>query len=316
MHYIGVDLGGTNIKVGLVDAEGKIIHKDSVPTLREREYDEIVRDIGMLILKVIKEAGLEQKDVESIGFAAPGIANDKDGTWVYSNNLKFINVPVKKELEKYINKPIYLENDANAAGLAECVAGAAKGVQNSVTVTLGTGVGSGVVINGRVYSGFNGAAAELGHMIIAMDGEQCTCGRKGCFEAYGSATALISQARKAAKANPESKLNSIVNGDLEQIEAKTVFDAAQMGDTVAADVVEKYISYLAEGLTNIINIFQPEILCIGGGVCKQGENLLRPLREKVFSRAYASGLVPACKIKLAELGNDAGIIGAAMLGKK
>lgn len=315
MYFIGVDLGGTNIKVGLVDAEGRIIRKDSVPTFREREYPEIIKDTAVLIEKVVKDAGLALDDIESIGFASPGIADAKNGVLVYANNLKFFNVPIRKELKKYINKPIYLENDANAAGLAECVVGAAKGVANSITVTLGTGVGSGIVIDGKVYSGFNNAGAELGHMVIAMDGEQCSCGRKGCFEAYGSATALIGQAKKAAVENPDSKLNSIVNGNLEQIEAKTAFDAAHLGDEVALKVIDKYITYLAEGLANIINIFQPEVLCIGGGVCMQGEYLLAPLRKKVFERAYGLDSVPKCDIRLAQMGNDAGIIGAAMLGK-
>jgi len=315
MYYIGVDLGGTNIAVGLVDNDGKIVHKDSVPTLREREYTEILKDTAMLILKVIEEADVDFKRVRSIGVGCPGTPNKKDGILIYANNLKFNNAPLRMELQKYIDIPVYIDNDANVAALAESVAGGAKGAADSVTITLGTGVGSGVVINGKVYSGFNDAAAELGHTVITMDGEDCTCGRKGCWESYASATALIRQTKAAAIANPSSKLNSILGGNLDKIEAKTAFDAAQMGDEVALKVIDQYISYLSEGLANIINIFQPEILCIGGGICKQGEYLLKPLREKVSSKVYSSNLIPQCQIKVAQMGNDAGIVGAAMLGK-
>lgn len=315
MYYIGVDLGGTNIAVGLVDNCGRIVHKDSVPTYRDREYPEILKDTAMLILKVVKDAGTDINNVKSIGFVSPGIPNIKEGIWIYANNVKFNNTPIKDELQKYINLPVFLENDANAAALAESVIGGAKGVNHSITITLGTGIGGGIIIDGKAYSGFNNAGAELGHMVISMEGEECTCGRKGCWEAYASATALIRQTKTAAIANPDSKLNSIVGGNLDKIEAKTAFDAAQMGDEVALKVIDKYISYLSEGLANIINIFQPEILCIGGGISKQGEYLLKPLREKVFSKVYSSNSIPNCQIKVAQMGNDAGIVGAAMLGR-
>lgn len=315
MYYVGIDLGGTNIKVGLVDENGKIICKDSIPTLREREYPEILKDMAMLTLKVIQDAKVDIKDVKSIGIGSPGTPNCEEGILVYTNNLKFRNVPMRAEIQKYIDLPVYINNDANVAGLAESIAGAAKGVKHSVTITLGTGVGGGVVIDGKVYSGFNNAAAELGHMVIVSNGEQCTCGRKGCFEAYASATALIGQTIKAAQANPNSIINQLVQGDMSKIEAKTAFDAAKQGDVTAINVVNQYIEYLAEGIGNIVNIFQPEVIAIGGGVCNQGEYLLKPLRAKVSERVYSVEDLPQTEIKVAELGNDAGIIGAAMLGK-
>lgn len=315
MYYIGIDLGGTNIAVGLVDDKGNIIYKESVPTLREREYSEIIKDMAVLALKVIKEAGVDLKDVKSIGVGAPGAINSLDAVLIYANNLKFDNVSIRNELNKFIDLPIYLDNDANVAALAESVAGAAKGVKHSITITLGTGVGSGVVVDGKVYSGFNNAAAELGHMVIIQNGAACTCGRKGCWEAYASATALIEQAREAAFENPNSLLNTLVEGDLSKLNAKIPFDAAKQDDEAAIKVVNQYINYLAEGLANIINIFQPEIVAIGGGVCKQGEYLLKPLRERVKERIYCVAGMPITEIKVAQMGNDAGIIGAAMLGR-
>jgi glucokinase len=315
MYYIGIDLGGTNIAVGLVDQEGNIIHKDSVPTLNEREYPEIIKDMAMLSLKVIHDSGVPLKDVKAIGVGSPGTPNNDQGILVYANNLKFRNVPMRAEMHKYIDLPVYLDNDANAAALAESVAGACKGARHSVTITLGTGVGTGVVIDGKVYSGFNNAAAEMGHMVIVVDGEQCTCGRKGCWEAYASATALIRQTKNAAMANPDSLINQLVNRELSKVNAKTPFDAAKQGDNIGQQVVEQYIKYVAEGLANVINIFQPEIVAIGGGISKEGEYLLTPLRKLISERVYTLEGVPQTKIVAARLGNDAGIVGAAMLGK-
>ncbi len=314
LYYIGIDLGGTNIAVGLVDENGWIIKKESIPTMRERSYQEILKDMAILSLKVIKDARLEVGDIKSIGIGSPGTTNKKEGVIVYTNNLPFKNVPIRTEIQKYINLPVILDNDANCAALAESVAGAAKGVEHSVTITLGTGIGGGVVINNRVYSGFNDSAAELGHTVIVCDGELCTCGRKGCWEAYASATALIRQTRVAALENPKSIINRLVNGEHSQITAKTSFDAAKQGDETGLKVVNQYIQYIAEGLVNVINTFAPEVVVIGGGVCKEGEYLLKPLREMVRRDVYFKE-EPQTQIKVAKMGNDAGIIGAAMLGR-
>jgi glucokinase len=314
MYYIGIDLGGTKIAAGLVDEKGVLIHKDSIPTKREREYGEIIKDMAMLSLKVIKDSGYDIKDIKSIGIGSPGTPNSKDGILVYNCNLGFRNVPVRTEMQKYIDLPVYLENDANCAALAESVAGAAKDVDDSITITLGTGIGGGIILNRKIFSGFNNAASEIGHTVIISDGEQCNCGRKGCWEAYASATALIRQTRDAAKKNPESKINSLIDNDLSNIDAKTAFDAAKLGDETGKKVVGQYIKYIAEGLTNAINTFSPEVVVVGGGVCKEGEYLLKPLREKVDNDIYCKE-VAKTQIRVAEMGNDAGIIGAAMLGK-
>ncbi|MFZ5987397.1 MAG: ROK family protein [Bacillota bacterium] len=315
MYYVGIDLGGTNIAVGLVDEDGKIIHKDSVPTFRERPYQEIIKDMAMLTLKVINDSGVSIDQVKNIGVGSPGTPNCKDGILVYNCNLNFRNVPIRAEIQKYINLPVYLDNDANCAALAESVAGAAKGAKHSVTITLGTGIGGGVVIDGKTYSGFNYAGAELGHTVMVVDGEQCTCGRKGCWEAYASATALIRQTKAAAQENPESLINKLVNGDLSRIDAKTAFDAAKQDDETGEKVVKQYIKYIAEGLIDMINIFMPEVLVIGGGVCKEGEYLLKPLRELIKQGVYSKEEIPQTELRTAQMGNDAGIVGAAMLGK-
>ena len=315
MYFVGIDLGGTNIAVGLVDEQGKIIHKDSIPTHRERPYAEILKDMAMLTLKVIKDAGVNLDEVAHIGVGSPGTPDCDNGILVYNNNLNFHNVPIRTEIQKYIDKPVYIDNDANCAALAESVAGAAKGVNHSVTITLGTGIGGGIVINGKTYSGFNFAGAEIGHTVIMCDGEQCTCGRKGCWEAYASATALIRQTKKAAQENPESLINKLIGGDLSKVDAKTAFDAAKQGDQIGESVVRQYIKYIAEGLINVLNTLMPEVLVIGGGVCKEGEYLLKPLRELIKEGVYSGDSIPQSTLKTAQMGNDAGIVGAAMLGR-
>lgn len=315
MYYVGIDLGGTNIAAGLVNKAGEIIYKESVPTNAQRPYTEIIKDMADLTLKVIKEAGVNIDEVEKIGIGSPGTPNCKEGILVFSGNLNFRNVPIKAELQKYIDLPVYLDNDANCAALAEGVAGSAKGTKHSVTITLGTGIGGGVIIDGKIYSGFNFAGAEIGHMVMNCDGVQCTCGRKGCWETYASATALIRQTTKAAQENPDSIINKLIEGDFTKINAKTAFDAAKQGDEIGNRVVQQYIKYIAEGLINVINIFMPEVVVIGGGVCKEGEYLLKPLRELVYAGVFSREEIPQTQIKTALMGNDAGIIGAAMLGE-
>ncbi|TYQ15150.1 UNVERIFIED_CONTAM: glucokinase [Acetivibrio alkalicellulosi] len=313
MYRVGIDLGGTNIAAGVVRDDGVIMCKDSVPTQRERTYREIIKDMATLTMEVVKKSGVGIENIKSIGVGSPGTPDCKDGVIVYNNNLNFRNVPIRAIMQEYIDLPVYVDNDANCAALAESVAGAAKGTGSSVTITLGTGIGSGIIIDGKAYSGFNCAGAELGHTVIIYDGEQCTCGRKGCWEVYASATALIRQTKRAAEQNPDSAINSLVEGDMSKIDAKTAFDAAKMGDQIGQNVVNQYIRYIGEGIINVINIFMPEVLVIGGGVCKEGEFLLKPLRDIVKEGVYSKEEIPQTQIKTAQMGNDAGIVGAAML---
>ncbi len=315
MYYVGIDLGGTNIAAGIVDAEGRIIKKGSVPTGRERSSLDIIKDMCDLVLSLMKDLGITEKDLHSIGIGSPGAPDRKNGVILYANNLPFRNVPMRDEIQKIINVPVYLENDANCAAIAESVAGAAKGAEYAVIITIGTGIGGGVIINNKLYTGFNGAAGELGHVVLMLSGEACSCGRNGCWEAYSSATALIRQTKQAAIENPQSKIMELCGGDLNKIDAKTAFDAARLGDETGIGVVDRYVDYLADGLANMVNIFQPNIIAIGGGVSKEGENLLAPLREKMKGRTYcAQGLEPT-QLVVAKMGNDAGIIGAALISK-
>jgi len=315
--YLGIDLGGTNIAAGLVDDNCKIIRKNSVPAGRTRPFHEIVKDMIELSQKIIKEEGLEDSDVEKIGIASPGIANNEKGEIVYASSFPdFRNAPVAKEFKKYFpESEVYLENDANAAAFGEMMAGAAKGKSNTVAVTLGTGVGGGIIIDKKIYSGFNNAGGEIGHKVIVCDGLECECGRRGCWEMYASGSALIRQTKEAAKANPQSLINIITNGNLEKINGKMVFDAADKGDVTANEVISKYIKYISVGIVDIINVFRPEVIVIGGGISGQGERLLSPIRECAQKESYGQ-VDRETEIVAAALGNDAGIIGAAMLWRQ
>ena len=313
-YYVGIDLGGTNIKAGIVTEEGKMLNKQSIKTHAERPMEEIIKDMGELTLKVIEEAGLKEADVTAIGIGSPGTPDNKAGALVYANNLPFNMAPMRRLIREVVDLPVYIDNDANCAGMAEAVAGAAKGIKDSVTITLGTGIGAGVIIGGRIYSGFNQAGSEFGHTVLVSGGLQCSCGRKGCFEKYGSASALVRMTKEAAEANPDSELNKVIEEE-GKINAKIAFIAMRRGDKVAAQVIDEYTDYLADGLANAINTFMPEVLVVGGGVCNEGDPLLVPLQEKTMSRPYFGPGVRKTQIKLAEMGNDAGIVGAAMMGK-
>ena len=313
-YYCGIDLGGTNIKAGIVDGEGKLLNKLSIKTRAERAMEEIIHDMGQLAADAIKDAGLEVKDIEAIGIGSPGTPDNDEGLLVYSSNLPFNKAPMRKLIREVIDLPVYIDNDANCAAMAEAVAGAGKGAKDSVTITLGTGVGAGVIINGRIFSGFNQAGSEFGHTVLVSGGVQCGCGRKGCFEQYASASALARMTRAAAEANPDSLLNKVKEQEGEW-NARIAFIAMREGDKVAEQVVDQYTDYLADGLANAINTFMPEVLVVGGGVCGEGDPLLIPMREKTMSRPYFGPGVPKTRIELAQMGNDAGIVGAAMMGK-
>lgn len=315
MYNIGIDLGGTNIAAALVDEQGTIIRKDSVPTLRERDYTAIVKDMAMLALKVIEDEGIKPEDVHSVGIGSPGTPDTEKGLIVYANNLKFNNTPIREEFVKYFDIPVYIENDANAAAYGEFISGVGRKYKDFVAVTLGTGVGGGIIVQENIITGSYHGGAELGHMVIDMNGATCSCGRRGCWEAFSSATALIGKAKEAAAAHPESTLNTLVEGNLENMNAKIPFDAAQAGDVIAQEVIDWYIHHLAVGLVNVINIFQPQAIALGGGVSAQKENLLVPLREKVLTEIYGGADSLKTELLVCELGNDAGIIGAAMLYK-
>ena len=314
MYRIGVDLGGTNIAVGLVNENAEIVKKLSTPTGATRPGEEIVADIAMLCKNVCAEEGIALADVESIGIASPGIANHDTGVVEYANNLPFRKFPIADLLKRDLGMdiPVRIENDANAAAWGEACAGAAKGTRNSIMITLGTGVGGGIVIDGKVYSGFNYAGGELGHIVIEVDGAQCSCGRKGCWEAYSSATALIRMTKeKIEECKAEGRYT--IMADATRVSGRTACDAMRAGDAAAKEVYDKYIKYLAAGITNIVNIFQPEVISLGGGLSGEGQSLIDSLLPIVRKEQYGGSVVALTDIRIATLGNDAGIIGAAML---
>lgn len=313
-YYIGIDLGGTNIAGGVVTETGKILSKGSIPTGHGRSAKQIADDMAELAFQVAEKAGIAWEEVCSVGMGVPGTANKETGIVEFANNLGFYDEPIVKLMEERLcGKTILFDNDANAAAWGEYVAGSGKGTKNMIAVTLGTGVGGGIILNGELYEGINYAAGELGHFVIALDGKECNCGRRGCYEAYASATALIEQTKDAMKNHPDSALWKLVEGDLERTEGKTVFDALQLGDETAKQVFDQYISYVGVGLVDLINIFQPELICIGGGISKAGEILLKPLREKIEQESYTRTAKHQTRLTIASLDNDAGIIGAALL---
>lgn len=313
-YYIGIDLGGTNIVAGVVDENYKIISKASTKTNLPRPEKEIAADMARVSVQAVKEAGLDMNQIEWVGIGTPGIANSEKGIIEYSCNLGFDNTPMVDYIKEYIDKPVFIENDANAAAYGEYVAGAAKGAKNAVCITLGTGVGGGIIIYGRIYSGSNFAGAEIGHTVIEVDGPECACGRRGCFEVFSSATGLIRMTKEAMDNDKDTLMHKITAERNGKVTARTSFDAMRMGDKTAKAVVDKFIKYLAAGITNTINIFQPDILCIGGGVCNEGDPLLLPVRALVKKEVYTRNSPKNTEIVIAKLGNDAGIIGAAFLG--
>ena len=318
MYRIGIDLGGTNIAVGLVSADMRIIDKVSVPTLASRAPELIVDDMAAACRHLVDGKGLSVSDVEAIGVASPGIADHDRGVVEYANNLPFRHFRLAELLrERFPVGRINVENDANAAAWGEAVAGAAKGTRNSVMITLGTGVGGGIIIDGKICSGFNFAGGELGHIVIREGGRPCSCGRRGCWEAYSSATALIAMTGEKLDACRAAGRKTMIADLFEKkgkISARTAFEAMKAGDAAGREVVDEYVRYLACGITNIVNIFQPEVISIGGGISGEKENQLRPLIPIVSKEQYGGGIVKSTEIRIAELGNDAGIIGAATLG--
>lgn len=316
MYRLGIDLGGTNIVAGIVDENYKIVATANTKTSMPRPAEQIVDDMTKVTFEAAKKAGITLDDIGGFGIGTPGSVDAQTGTVIYANNLGFYDVPLAKMMKERTGKQFFVANDADSAAYGEFISGAGKGANNFVMITLGTGVGGGVIIDGKIRSGFNGAGGELGHTVIQMNGEACTCGRDGCFEAYASATALIRQTKQAMIKNSSSIMWDICGGDLSKVNGLTAFDAMRKGDEAGKGVVDNYISYLSVGITNLINIFQPEIFCIGGGVSKEGDTIIKPLNRIVHSDNYARNMEKKTMLKAAQLGNDAGIIGAAFIGEQ
>lgn len=312
MYYIGIDVGGTSVKLGLFDDKDNLISRGSFPT---RVVDKLVNDIVKNIHKIFDDNNLNIKELKGIGIGFPGHVDGEAGVVVYSNNLVAHDFPIVKKIQEQINVPIRISNDANVAAFGEYEYGIGKEYNNIVFVTLGTGVGGGIIIDGKMLEGKNGAGAEIGHMVISTNGQLCSCGRRGCFETYASALALIRNARVAMSNNPSSKLNKAVKNP-EELNGQIFFDVLLKGDKVASIVFENYIEDLAEGLTNLANIFRPDAIILGGGISYRGEVLMEPLQQRLAKMIYGGQWNARVELMISELKNDAGIYGAYAMAKK
>jgi glucokinase len=314
-YYLGLDLGGTNMVAGVVDETYRIVTKESIPTNAGRSIEAITADMAEVSKKAVRSAGLDISDFSSWGIGMPSCVNPKTNLLVHSNNLGWKNVPIFDYLKPLIPLPVYISNDANCAVYGEALAGAAKNYTDVVMLTLGTGVGGGIVVGKKIFSGHDTMGAELGHTKLVYNGVTCTCGQKGCLESYCSSTALIRCAKEAVGQHADSLIMDLCRHDPEMINGEIVFEAAKKGDAVASKLVDDYIGYLAAGISTFITIFRPEVIIVGGGMAQTGDFLLKPLNERLFSSTFAAAEIGIPEVIRAELGGDAGIVGAAFLEK-
>ena len=311
MIAIGIDIGGTSIKGAAVDSNGRVYEKFSMPFVKGEDGAETIKKLAAIVKEYIEAHGLEMK-ISGIGIGSPGTLDVKNGIVNYANNLGWVDLRVADIMHETLPYPIRLTNDANAACLGEAKYGAGKQYETVIMLTLGTGVGGGIIINGKLFEGNEGKGGELGHIVIEVDGEQCTCGRKGCLEAYASATALIRETKKAMKANKRSLMWKI-SPEIDLVDGKVPFEAAKKGDAVAIKVIDNYVKYLGEGILNYCNIFRPNVVVLSGGVANAGPFLFDRLNSYLKERDYGYKFTPEVKVVPAELGYDSGKIGAAAL---
>ena len=314
MLRIGVDVGGTFIKAGVVDESCAILHKVSVPTGGDAGYEDMVRKIAHAAELAAQAAGLAVKDCTSVGIGIPGLLNPKTGVVVLAPNLNWRDVPFLDTIQKILPVPVYVGNDANCAVVGETLAGAAKGCENVVMLTLGTGVGGGIVTDGRLFVGGKGLGAELGHMVLQMDGETCGCGLKGCIEAYCSVASLVKQTLRAMDADPDSLMHAYAR-EAGMVDGRTAFECSKQGDRAAVTVVENYCRYLANAIGSLVIAFRPDVVLIGGGLSNQREYLMDKLNALLPRYVFASDVIGVPPVVRATLGNDAGTIGAAYLDR-
>ena len=316
MKYVGVDIGGTNLKAGLVDENGVLLATQKMKVASIADDDGLAWTVASLVQELAHTVNISVSDVASVGVGVPGTVEIRSGSINYTCNLPLRNVPLRKLFHRYLSIPLYIENDANCAALAEFLVGAGRDSKRFVTITLGTGVGAGIVHNGKIYHGANGMAGEVGHLVIQRGGLPCPCGRHGCWEQYASATALKRMTAAALAAHPDSILAQVVAENDGRVSGQSAFIAARRGDPVGQQVCDEYVDYLACGVVNVVNIFQPDTLAIGGGVSNEAEEqLLLPVQQRVARESIPCGRDRRTRIVKAELGNRAGIIGAALLGK-
>jgi glucokinase len=314
MYYIGIDVGGTNLKAGLVDESYNIVATKKAP-LAFTDMEQMGETLAQMAIALVEENGYTRDQVASVGMGFPGPVDNKKGVVIKTVNIPIRFMPVSEMFHRHWDVPVYLGNDADCAALGEYYHYENKDIESLILVTLGTGIGTGIILNGHIHSGINGCAGEGGHIVIVHGGEQCTCGRQGCWERYASANALIRQTMAAMEEHKDSKMWGMVGGDLSRVDGRTAFEATALGDAAAGEVIAQYQRYLADGLANFVNIFQPEVIALGGGVSQaKDEYLLLPVREMVSEMCFGREADRHTSIVKAKLGNDAGIIGAALLG--
>lgn len=315
MYYIGIDVGGTNLKAGLVDESYRITAARTQP-LQFTSMEQMGETLADMAIALTEENNIPKDQIASVGMGFPGPVDDRRGVAIRTVNIPIRSMPVAEMFHRrWADVPVHLGNDADCAALGEYYHYENKNIESLILVTLGTGIGTGIILNGKIHTGINGCAGEGGHIVLVHGGEQCTCGRKGCWERYASANALIRQTMTAMDRSHDSVMWGIVGGDLSRVDGRTAFEAKHKGDAAARAVLEQYLEYLADGLANFVNIFQPEVIALGGGVSNASdEDLLLPLQTKVMERCFGRETGRRTSIVKAKLGNDAGIIGAALLG--
>ena len=311
MIAIGIDIGGTSIKGAAVDSNGRVYEKFTMPFIKGEDGELTISKLADLVKEYIAAQKLENKII-GIGIGSPGTLDVDKGIVEYANNLGWNNLPVAEIMQRTLPYPVRLTNDANAACLGEAKFGAGKAYETIIMLTLGTGVGGGIIINGNLFEGNQAKGGELGHVVIQMDGEPCSCGRKGCLEAYASATALIRDTKRAMKANKRSLMWKI-SPDIDLVDGKVAFEGTKKGDPAAIEVINNYVKYLGEGILNFCNIFRPNVVVLSGGVANAGEFLFSRLNAYIKERDYGYKSTPEVRIVPAELGYDSGKIGAAAL---
>lgn len=315
-YVIGIDLGGTSAKGGLFTENGELLCEDRTNTNKEDGFEGTLKKLAALAKTLAQKGGVSFAEVAAIGCGAPGVVDSRRGVVLRWSNFDWQDVPFAKTLSALTDKPVYVANDANVAALGEAKFGATAQYQSSILLTLGTGVGGGIVFDGKLIEGYQSAGAELGHITIREGGLPCACGRRGCYEKYASATALVSQTRHAMVENLHSKMWELVDGKIENVGGKTAFEAARLGDVTAKRVIDQYVGYLSEGIADFVNILRPEAIVLGGGIANEGETLFEPLRKAVDERTYIAMDIVPLKIVGAKLGNRAGMYGAYAIAKE
>lgn len=313
MYQIGFDVGGTNLKVGVVSNDMEIIASRNAAFPKGETYEKIAELMAEQVIELAKEIKIPASEFKSIGIATAGSIDASGMTILHAHNLGFHDVPMVEEMHKHFPEiPVFLANDADTAALAELHAGAFRGKKTAVLFTLGTGVGGGIILGGKMFKGGLGHGNELGHMVIQQGGPICTCGNKGCIESLCTATWLIQQGRRVIVENPISLIYEKADGEMNNVTAKVVIDSAKEGDPIALDIFHTYVDSLSSAITSVVVLLDPEVVALGGGVSLAGEFLFQPVRELVKQKSFfkvGHEVVPA------QLGNTAGIIGAAMLAR-